>query len=105
MFEEGKNRGLIIHSIDDLACGKPYISEKGTKLFKTSTEIVLGDLIKVPLDTENSNMCLKGIFNIGITTVAVEFFTRRKIEDGILLYYDDPKSKILGRKIRITRFI
>lgn len=94
---------MVVRSIDEFSPDKTYVSEKGTRIYKTSAELVLGDLIRIPLHNDNGNLQLTGILPVSIAGMALEFFTRSKLEDGITLYYDDPDQRIMSRAIKLYK--
>jgi hypothetical protein len=55
VIEEDTERGKLVFSMDEFTIGQTYISETGTKIVRTETEIILSEKIMIPFINRGRN--------------------------------------------------
>ncbi len=123
VLEEDDKKGKLILSYEDFSIGKKFITERGTKVVRTSeTEVLLADKIRIPCnktsitflihriflissaleesgrslipDLDPVNVpTLTAIFPIALAAAIMETLTGSSFESGFPIHYNDEEKK------------
>eukprot|EP01114_Cavostelium_apophysatum_P021014 TRINITY_DN7206_c0_g1_i1.p1 TRINITY_DN7206_c0_g1~~TRINITY_DN7206_c0_g1_i1.p1 ORF type:complete len:739 (-),score=147.03 TRINITY_DN7206_c0_g1_i1:81-2297(-) len=108
VYEIEDKKGHLMFSVSDFIIGKTYLSEKGTKLIRTSpAEMLLDQKIKVFTctmasmqdGTSGEDEILKGYFHESIVESAIQFFSTKKLAEGIPLDVQDEHKQNIGGRV------